>query len=278
MKTTIIGLLVGILLLGMSFGCDKRHITIPSEPTQVSHDDALWVLAFRYSETLNDNDYYNITLYRGASGTQYTNYNAAHVTIDGQRIALNYQSDSTHYSGWYSAMPVLLTENNPIKLSIYPTSMGTVVNLIHPANVSFPASYNHEQPMDVSWTVESKNQYQFVRAESWSVSGNAINYLYESKISKISKNDARHRFGANCISLVNDNPDSTSFVFGVEEVNYKIVKGITYTAFGQSDVRFGVMVYQDERKCYNSNKGIINNGDKAFKQRVLDIAGLLSDK
>jgi hypothetical protein len=241
MKTFILQITVGLCMIFMLSGCDQRTINVPTDPTQVSNDDAKRVLAFNYNSSISGKDYYFISLYDTVDSGKDISDDIVELSIGDSLIPMHYlylpPIKYVNY-GWFTEDTHMLDGYQNIKLRINGNIvLNTTIKSINKANAAFPGSYDHLQPLTLNWAVSSGNQYQFAKAESWANNTDGGIGPYSSYIKKIAPYARSYTFPANCVTLIGE-PQYTVFVLEVQEVNYKIVN------------RNAVMVYQNEGYGY----------------------------
>jgi len=252
-------LFVGIVLLLLCItGCDERNLKVPFDPTQVNDDDVKRVLTFRYDNSSQSGDNYYIALFNTETKGIDTNDTLVQVALDDSMIDLQYIDNPPFYPGWYSEFSYPLYSISKIKLYINDKQIfSSDVKPVGLANAAFPQNYDYTKPLKLNWSVSSKNQYQFVFAESWDTSAEGLIHPYSSYVKQISNTTASYTFPANCVSLVMGDSLRTSFVLGVKEVNYRLI--------GSS----ALMVYQEEMQTYYAGSPSDLRKNNMFCERKL---------
>ncbi len=237
----IVGLiLMAILLLGIINGCDRRVIEVPTNPQQVSDEDAARVLSFQYHTTLEGIQYYYINLYKTADyNKDLDDSDVVEVVIADSVIAMHYYDiPCWGGKGWYAEDTHQLKSTQTVKLRINDrTVLTTNVRAVNKANSAFPATYDPQQPLTLNWYVASGNQYQFVKAEAWVNNMECVHSPYSAYVRQVAAYARTHDFPANCITVEGD-PENTTLVLAVQEVNYKVADNTA------------VMVYQIDSYGY----------------------------
>ncbi len=236
-------LLVGVVIIGILItACDRRELNVPTDPYQVSSDDASRVLAFQYVTHIGAGDYYHITLQETSRHNRDINTDEVTISIGDSLITLYYVDFVPMFTGWLSEDAHLLSQEQQVNLKINDVSIvNTLVKKVNKANAAFPATYDYLLPLNLNWAVESGNQYQFAKAGAWSNNQEGDyhpQYVYSKRIAAYSRS---HTFPSNCVDI-SGTPLDVIISFGVEEVNYKIVGNTA------------VMVYQDELTAYAAGK------------------------
>ena len=226
MKKAILLLSVGLIFTALFTGCDKRKsLTIPNDPQSVSHKDAKTVLAFAVDDNLAKSDYYTIALYNTTIDGQIALEDSVALVLGDSLIALNYHSYPPSSSGWFADHSYQITDTEHITLYVNNHYiLSTNIAAIHKASVAFPSSYNYQEPLTLSWATGITNSYQFVYVEAWENGLEGSVDPYSEYVKQIAANKATFTFPANAVTLGNHTLENTSFILGVEEVNYKIVK------------------------------------------------------
>lgn len=248
MKAILTLIMTGLILLAVLAGCDNRTLNIPTNPTQVSSEDADRVLAFSYESSISGKDYYRIALY-GATGNQKDNSDSVvEVAIGDSLIPLHYHAYIPFFIGWISDDAHLITGEPSIRLKINNNVvLNTKIKAVNKASVAFPGSYDYQQSLNLNWAVTPGNQYQFVRAESWPLNEEGSNSPYSRYVRQLAANTRSHRFPSNCVTPAGS-LENTLFALIVQQVNYKIVS------------KTAVMVYHEEGSGYQGSRtrGIID--------------------
>ena len=259
MKKAILLLTVGLIITALFTGCDKRNgLSVPTDPLNVSDKDADRVLTFQYDNNKSKTDQYFIALYNTDSKSKAVNDDIVVLTLGDSVIALVYHNYPPDASGWFSDGSHQISGTKNIKLKINnKIILNTNITAINTASAAFPANYDYQQPLTLNWAVDSTNEYQFVRAESWDNEVVGSYSPLSEYVKKIPTNQARFTFPANCVSISAGGLSQTSFILFVEEVNYKIIK------------KTAVMVYQEESWGYYDFRSSHKTMGKA--KRVLDI-------
>jgi len=270
MKTTVLSIIVGLLLTIFAFGCDRRKVDVPSEPNQVSSNDAKRVLTFSYVDSHSGKDFYNVSLYDtdyyedSHDGTRNSIYDLVSVSIGDTLVPLLYHDNGYYGDGWWSDTGYSISGEQLITLNINNNAvLNSHIEAIHRASAAFPASYDYQQPLTLNWAVSTTNEYQFVIADTKYLIDGVYYFQNSAKryAKQIPANQCSYTFPANCVPLKTGKYDRFAYLC-VEEVNYKIVN------------KTAIMVYQEEGYLYNS--GTVKNNGQRFQQRIMDIHRTLS--
>jgi hypothetical protein len=241
MKTTLLALSLAVVLMCAICGCDQRKVDVPTNPADVSTNQADRVLAFRYVTEISGGDYYDIALLHTSSTSKDVNTDIVELVVGDSTITLGYLNTPPLEEGWYATGSHLINDNQSIILRINGnTILSTVTRPVNRASAAFPAVYDYQQPLTLNWAVSSGNQYQYVRAEAWSNVEEGMNSPNNQYVKQVGASSRSHLFPANCVSPA-DSLQFTTFVLVVQEINYKIV--------GKS----AVMFYQEDAQSYAGN-------------------------
>lgn len=247
MKAALTLLMTGMILLAVLTGCDSRTLNIPTNPTQVSQDDADRVLAFRYKSASAAGGLYSIAMYDNGTKTRDVDDSVVELAIGDSLIELIYMNHPPWKPGWFSSADFLVQNGQTIKLTIDgQIVLNTVIKTVYKSSVAFPGSYDYEQSLNLNWAVTAGNQYQFVRAESWPLDEVGNIYPHSKYVRQLAANTRSHRFPANCV-MVAGTLENTVFGLIVQQVNYKVVG------------KTAVMVYQEEGSSYQGSGTRLEN-------------------
>jgi hypothetical protein len=254
-----ITLIIAILALILAVtGCDRRKVDVPTEPYQVSSDDAKRVLAFQYDSAAKTSGYYYITMFDTADKGKDINDEYVQIVLGDSLIDLEYTNIPLDPPHWYALSSHQIVGVTEMELYINGTRvLSTTVKPVGLANAAFPSDYIYQQPLTLNWAVSSTNEYQFVRAESWNNGVDGPNSPFSSYVRRVSNTAASFTFPANCVSLAAGDSLQTSFYLCVEEVNYKIINDNA------------VMVFQEEGQGYYA--GLRYGSKAAFWARARDL-------
>lgn len=252
-------LILGALLLSFFTGCDRRNVEVPTSPQAVSNNDAARVLSFQYHTTLEGRQFYYINLYNTSDyNKDVEDDDVVEVVIADSVIAMHYfDIPCWGGKGWYAEDGHYLTSSQTVKLRINDkTVLTTSVKAVNKANSAFPSTYNPEEALTLNWYVASGNQYQFVKAEAWVNNMECVHSPYDAYVRQVAAYARTHNFPADCITVEGD-PEDTTLILAVEEVNYKIAD------------RTAVMVYQIDGYGYWGVRRQANSKTQAQNSREL---------
>jgi hypothetical protein len=240
MKRFLLVIIVGLLLIILFSGCDKRKFDVPTDPSQISSKVADWVLAFEYVQIpLCKSYFYQVKLLstRPIAADMYDDI--VTLTLGDSSIVLSYSNLPDRDEGWYSTNGCLLGEEVHVTLKVNNTLiLNTFINGIHKTSVAFPNTYDISEPMNVHWALDDYNQFQFANANSWDMSAVDMSQPYSSYSRKLTNDVGNHIFPANCVSLVDNSLDSTLFTYNIEQVDYKIVKKTAVMVYYNDDIAY----------------------------------------
>jgi hypothetical protein len=240
MKTRVCIAVMFLLATVMFISCDRRSLEVPTDPTAVSTSTADWVLALEFDQTQNGSDFYHIRLYNASEQTRISENSDVTIILDTVEIALQYFDVPLYGTFWYAEQSYPL--NNSVSTELWIDGsriMKTTVTPVNKVSVAFPGNYDYQEDLNLNWAVASGNQYQFVRLDAWFNNTNGDIAPYDFYIKQVAPYARNHIIPANSISLIGD-PEGTSLVLSVREVNYKIIN------------KTAVMVFQDESQGYSA--------------------------
>jgi hypothetical protein len=240
MKNTLLLTIVGILLILLATGCDRRgtDLTVPFNYQDVTSDDANWVLSL---SLVTDIDYIEtfVNLYYTQEVTSEMLDDSVAVVLDGiQYPMIIHYPDTDPF--WGNSISSELNYLSNIQLFINGERiLNTNVKPIDRVSAAFPASYNWTLPLTLNWAVSGSNQYQFVRAASFNESGPVTNYT-STFIDQVSSGARSYRFPEYCIEVILSDSVNVYDQLMVKEVNYKIVSRVAIMQTHTDAENYGV--------------------------------------